>query len=246
MIDNKPKTKKIYSKESARIMNKLLMRVTDSGTAKSITLCDIIDTAGKTGTSGNDMDRLFVGYTPYYTAGIWCGYNGERKSIGKQNISHLQIWDEVMKEIHEYRLEFNENVEGFSTEGLEYLPYCRDSGELYCDNCMLDPRKSRLEYGYFTYDNKPKKLCDRHVICLYDKSIKDVASEESPKEELILISLLDIPERKIPTDIAVKDAKYVLQADADSLMKRGSYYDIPYFINTLNEGKFAKKGKGRR
>ena len=31
--------------------------------------------AGKTGTTTSNNDVWFVGYTPYYTAGVWAGYD---------------------------------------------------------------------------------------------------------------------------------------------------------------------------
>lgn len=163
LLENSPSEKEIFSEETARIMNQLLMKVTDVGTAKQITLDDIIDTAGKTGTSGNDENRYFIGYTPYFTAGIRCSYGNKKESIGYQSISHIEIWDIIMKEIHEAMLQNQETPKGFSTEGLYYLPYCKDSGALYNDGCIIDSKGSRLEYGYFTSDNKPKELCKLHI-----------------------------------------------------------------------------------
>ena len=163
LLDNPISSKQVFSTKCARIMNKLLERVTESGTAKAITLDEIVDTAGKTGTSGKDKDRLFIGYTPYYTAGIWCGYEKGNESIGYQPKSHLEIWDEIMKELHETRLKHEDNVESFSTVGLEYLPYCKDSGQLYSDKCIEDSDRTKLAYGYFTEDNKPTKLCKHHL-----------------------------------------------------------------------------------
>lgn len=164
LLDNPASSKQVFSTKCARIMNKLLEQVTESGTAKAITLDSIVDTAGKTGTSGNDKDRLFVGYTPYYTAGIWCGYEKGNMSIGYQSKSHLEIWDEIMKELHEMRLYHEDTEENFSTVGLEYLAYCKDSGELYSDKCIADPDGTKLAYGYFTDDNMPTHLCKHRYL----------------------------------------------------------------------------------
>jgi penicillin-binding protein 1A len=245
ILENTADEKRVYTQECSRIMNRLLMRVTDSGTAKMITLGNTVDTAGKTGTSGNDKDRLFIGYTPYYTAGIWCGYVGKEKSIGRQSISHLEIWDEVMKKIHEERLGNEENTEGFSVSGLEYLPYCKDSGGLYTDRCMYDVRSVRLEYGYFTSDNKPNKICDKHVLCLYDDVTGAVAVKGCPKENLRLIALLDIPERSFPISVNITDAEFVWRSVKDGA-RLGDSYDIPYFIYTLEEGEYAGISKGKK
>ncbi len=245
LLENEPQTKRIYTKECARIMNRLLMRVTDSGTAKIITLGDVVDTAGKTGTSGNDIDRLFIGYTPYYTAGIWCGYNKNSQSVGAQSISHLEIWDGVMNKIHNQLFKNEDYIEGFSVGGLEYLPYCKDSGELYSENCLLDPRSSRLEYGYFTADNKPSKKCDRHVICYYDSVTGGVAADGCPDENLIEIALLDISDRSFPTEVVVVDAEYVWRR-LEKGDRLGDTFDVPYFVYTLDEGEFVGRGKKKK
>ena len=245
ILENTSYAERVFTKECARIMNRLLMRVTDSGTAKVITLGNIVDTAGKTGTSGNDKDRLFIGYTPYYTAGIWCGYSGSEKSIGWQSISHLEIWDGVMKKIHEKRLGNDENIESFSVKGLEYLPYCKDSGGLYTDRCMYDVRSVRLEYGYFTSDNKPNKICDKHILCLYDTVTGAIAVKGCPKENLTVIALLDIPDRSFPISINITDAQFVWRKVGEGA-KLGDSYDIPYYIYTLEEGEFAGISKGKK
>ena len=66
-------------------MTKMMNNVVNNGTATSISLRKKVDVAGKTGTAGNDYDRWFVGFTPYYVGAVWYGYSYP-KSIG--NISN--------------------------------------------------------------------------------------------------------------------------------------------------------------
>ncbi len=245
LLENKQQKKRVYTPETARIMNQLLSLVTESGTAKKITLNRIVDTAGKTGTSAGDKDRLFIGYTPYYTAGIWCGYTNQNKGIGNQNISHIEIWDRVMKSVHELAVNDYENIKHFSTEGLEYLSYCKDSGKLYTEKCEFDPRYDRMDFGYFARNNKPDDFCDRHILCLYDSVTNALACPDCPEENMEIIALLDIPGRSFPIEIYVTDAQYVWREISEDT-KLGDSFDMPYFIYSLDENEYVGKSKGKK
>jgi penicillin-binding protein 1A len=186
-------------------MNQLLQTVTDSGTARSITLKNLVDTAGKTGTSGNSQDKIFVGYTPYYTAGIWCGNEGGKKSIQIGNL-HLQIWDEIMKEVHSDILRGTDEPKGFSTEGLKYMAYCMDSGLCPTSACELDQRMSRIEYGYFTEDNCPAFSCNRHIICYLNE---DGTVSLTENDNSLIISRVKY-KREIPDGFLILDNNCLL------------------------------------
>ena len=149
ILKNTAEEKRVFRKETARLMNKLLEGVCERGTARSITLGELVDTAGKTGTSGADRDRLFVGYTPYVTAGIYCGYPDKKSAVGNNSPSHLEIWDSVMRRVHEYIIGNDESPLGFSTEGLEYLPYRTDTGEIIYGDVPID---ANVEWAYFEAD----------------------------------------------------------------------------------------------
>lgn len=245
VIDNSSaENRRIFSRECARIMNQLLSGVVESGTAKAIRLKEIFDTAGKTGTSGNDKDRLFVGYTPYYTAGIWCGYSKNEMSVGNQSISHLEIWDSVMREIHSLTVDANDE-RSFSTDGLKYLPYCKDSGGIYTKKCSLDPRGERKAYGYFASGIRTHLLCERHVECMYDSVCGAVAVRGCPHEYLEKISLLDISDRSFPCEVIITDAEYVWRKVSDSTPLADSY-DVPYFIYELESGEYVGRSKGKK
>ena len=94
-------------------MISLLGGVTEYGTARSINLDQLVDTAGKTGTSSGDKNRIFVGFTPYYTAGISMGYRDSGKSIGSISKSHLKIWDEIMISLHEICITDEDDILSF-------------------------------------------------------------------------------------------------------------------------------------
>ena len=205
LLECKREEKRVISPECARVMNKLLQNVVECGTAKSVMLKSIVDTAGKTGTSGNDMDRLFVGYTPYLTAGIWSGYADASRSVGRYSPSHLKIWDEIMTECHEVILARDEKIREFSTEGLQYLPYCKDSGMLLSDLCESDPRGPRIEYGYFYGKNVPMGKCNRHVLA-------GVSDDGEVK-----ISLVAVDRAELPPEIKVADEKYIYKGYAIDL-----------------------------
>ena len=56
--------------------------------------------AGKTGTTNDDKDLVFAGYTPYYAAGIWMGYDTPKK-ISYDKSYHLIVWREIMDQLHD-------------------------------------------------------------------------------------------------------------------------------------------------
>lgn len=247
IIDNSQNNKRLISKECARVMNQLLSCVTESGTASKVTLKNIVDTAGKTGTSGDDKDRVFIGYTPYITAGIWCGYRDSDTSIGKVFPTHIKIWDDIMSDIHSYLLQnkSDSDIAAFSKKGLIKRDYCMDSGKLFTDICAYDPRGQRIESGYFIKGYAPSDKCDRHVLCQYDSVTEGIASEHCPVEFVKEIALLRINDRHFPKEIVISDADYVyyeLETDVDFPQD----YSLPYYYNTLEEGVFVGRGKKRK
>ena len=163
IITKEPEKHRIYSVETSQIMNQLLSSVVADGTARQITLKESVDTAGKTGTSGNDRDRLFVGYTPYYSAGIWCGYGKSNTQVGYNTPSHIKIWDEVMKQVHEEIVfsDYSETIHSFDTNKLVISPYCSKSGLIPTEWCELDD-EANVKFGYFDYNNKPENECNYH------------------------------------------------------------------------------------
>lgn len=101
VVKNKQNKKNVLSKEVCFLLQSLLTEpVTGvNGTAK---YCKIsgIDVAAKTGTTNDDYDRWLCGFTPYYTAVTWFGFDlNETIKFNHKNPSG-QIWSNVMKSIH--------------------------------------------------------------------------------------------------------------------------------------------------
>ncbi len=243
IINREQSEKRIFKSSTARIMSQMLMTVTDNGTANKITLKNKVNTAGKTGTSGGNLDKSFIGYTPYFTAGIWCGFDNSEKAIPSLSKSHIEIWDEIMQLIHS-NID-NKGIKEFSTDGLYKLPYCMDSGELYTDVCIYDPRGSRKDYGYFTEDNRPKMECNRHVLCAYDSETKAIACPTCPLENIVKVALLRINDRSFPKEIVVTDAEFVCR-DIDRYTERPIDYAIPYFEYTIPDGVYVGRSKSKK
>ena len=244
LIRKKKEEEEVINPFTARIMTQLLLTVTESGTASRISLKNNVDTAGKTGTSGGSKDKLFVGFTPYYTAGIWCGYDNSQSGISSLSKSHLEIWDQIMTILHS-ELPDEGQIKHFSTEGLLYLPYCRDSGMIYSSVCLFDPRGTRCEYGYFTADNCPSEACSAHVLCKYDSITKAIACEHCPPDNIVVVSLIRADDRSFPLDIEITDAEFVYK-DVNAYTERPIDFSLPYFYYEIPDETFVGKSKGKK
>jgi penicillin-binding protein 1A len=121
-----------------------------------------IPIAGKTGTSQNNADLGFTGFTAYYTAGFWLGNdNNTGMARGSQGASqfHLPIWRSIMEEIH-YGYEPRTFVR---PPGVTSVTICRDSGMRATELCRQDPRGSRAVSEIFAPGRAPLHDCTVHV-----------------------------------------------------------------------------------
>ncbi len=211
-LENDSESYVVISEQTASIMTKMLQNVVTSGTANAITLDTVIDCAGKTGTTSNDVDRWFVGYTPYYVAGIWFGYEMPQ-SLGTLSWNPGTVaWDKIMTTIHQkYIQEARSGGEPLKTfnmaDGVITARYCKDSGKLMTAACNADPRGNRVETGYFTSATVPTDYCDVHVMVNYDTSTGAIANEYCPSDKIKQVGLIRV-DRKFPADVKVVDAQY--------------------------------------
>lgn len=98
---NENDSKRIYETNASRMMTDVLKTVMISGTGRKLAV-DGITTAGKTGTTENQRDGWFVGFSGYYTTAVWVGYDypKEMKEL-MGNTYPGYIWQDYMTKIHE-------------------------------------------------------------------------------------------------------------------------------------------------
>ena len=111
----------IYKEQAARMMTNIMTGVMTSGTGRSVAISNM-PCAGKTGTTNDQKDGWFCGFTRYYTTCVWVGCDIPKKVDGLKGSSYPgQIWKEYMGNIHE------------GLPQLGFLPYAQLSQE-FTDN----------------------------------------------------------------------------------------------------------------
>ena len=104
-----PVTRKVYSAETCFLMADMLKGVVSTGTPSKYggqienSKGQKIDTAGKTGTTSDNIDKWFCGFTPYYSAAVWYGYDNRLRQteIPSNDYNNaVRIWMYCMKKIH--------------------------------------------------------------------------------------------------------------------------------------------------
>ena len=99
VLENPARTITAFQPNTAWNMADMLYNAVNAGTGSEARLSNM-PVGGKTGTTSDNWDRWFVGFTPYYVAAVWTGYDmPEVMNFGGNPAS--QIWRLVMAPIHE-------------------------------------------------------------------------------------------------------------------------------------------------
>lgn len=142
----------VLSQRTTYYMTEMLQRVVSDGTGQRANFTGQ-EIAGKTGTTTSRKDLWFVGYTPYYTAAIWTGYDRqERLASGLKNPSPV-LWNQVMSKVHQ-GLKYKK----FDLpDNLKTVTYCLSSGMLPGPYCS-----GHLATGTFLPEDAPTGTCTYH------------------------------------------------------------------------------------
>lgn len=153
VIDNTQDTWVAMKETTVYTINELLRNVMRSGGTGVSAAFDGMTQAGKTGTTNSKKDRYFCGYTPYYTAAVWCGYDTPERIDTTDNPSAL-VWKKVMSHIHEglENRDFPTN-----SDGMTRVTVCNKTGLRAGGGCG-STRTVLVPEG-----RAPALTCDAHV-----------------------------------------------------------------------------------
>ncbi len=152
----------IIKETTAFLLTDAMVSVVTAGTGGAVNFGNM-SIAGKTGTTSDYNDVWFAGFTPYYTATVWAGYDNNEKLPGDGSRGLAQkLWRSVMSKVHADL----PNKPFPTPNGIVTATVCAKSGKLpipgMCDGC--------LKTEYFAQGTVPTASCDVHYngsICEY-------------------------------------------------------------------------------
>jgi len=167
ILDNTtPETRQVLKATTAYLLTDAMVDVVTRGTGGSVRFNDMA-IAGKTGTTTDNWDVWFAGFTPYYTCATWAGYDNNvslsSSTANKETDIAKVMWKAVMSRIHEGL----PNQSFPRPTGIVTGSVCTKSGKLpvagLCDDSVTTE--------YFAEGTQPTESCDVHYsgpICAYD------------------------------------------------------------------------------
>ncbi len=146
----------VISKEAAYVVKEILTQPVKTGTSTNCTV-EGMSVGAKTGTTNNDYDRWFCGFTPYYTATVWYGYDSSATITGWATNPAGQIWTGVMRSVHS-GLE-PKTFQETKPENVVEVEVCKKSGFLASSYCK---RYGTSYTEYFVKGTEPVQTCPYH------------------------------------------------------------------------------------
>jgi len=179
LLDNTPEENNVVSSQVAYIMADILRTTVSNGIASRAQIPNM-PTAGKTGTTQDQADAWFVGFTPYYVAGVWIGNDSPQIKLSKSSTIAAQLWKIIMTEVHKGLEPRNFD----RPDNIISVSICTQSGKLATELCSRDPRGSTVKSEIFVKGTQPTEFCDAHVEADVDITTNKLANEYCPKENV--------------------------------------------------------------
>lgn len=153
ILESTPSTHTVIKESTAWLLTSAMEDVVKSGTG---THCQVagMSVAGKTGTTSNDYDIWFSGYTPYLTATIWCGY--DENATLRNTVYHEDMWSKIVTRIDEAKA-YTEDLGFPMPDSVVSAKICTSSGKLAIDGVCPATNE------FFAKGSLPKDQCDVHV-----------------------------------------------------------------------------------
>ena len=162
--------RRVLKERTAWLLTSAMEDVISEGTGRSADFSSTM-TAGKTGTTSDENDVWFCGYTPSYTATVWAGYdNNEDLTTSAEQGLAKYIWKQVMQE-----LPGNQEWQDFEQpDGIVQRTVCQVSGQLPLSGVCPSVREFFDEDSYFD-----DEYCDYH----YEEYLEMKRREEEERRK---------------------------------------------------------------
>lgn len=185
--------------------------------------------AGKTGTTDDDKDRWFAGYTPDYTAVVWCGYDQPQEVVlTDESIKNPAsvLFQRVLSQISQPDNGF------YKPSNIIEVELCQDSGLLPTGWCENDLRGDRTVTVMMAAEDVPTEYCSTHVeqsVC-HSEGTYHLASENCEREgDVSQYGLLNYNRQFPLANFAVEDQQYCV-----GYLARQTGYSTPRCGSTLD------------
>ena len=166
ILDNEQETHRAMSEGAAWAMTFMLQNAVNVGTGTPAAIYGM-DVAGKTGTSSDNNDRWFSGYTGYYTASCWCGFDEPEEVVltGSYTNPAVVMWHKVMSQLVEGKENRSLYQGNFVVQELTEKEYeiCTKSGLLATAACKSDVEGDCVKTETMVEIDAPTESCTEHT-----------------------------------------------------------------------------------
>lgn len=203
LLENERTERQIIQKSSAWLITNALCENMENGEGQSADFGDSsIEVAGIGGESEAHTDVWFEGYTPFYTAGIWCGYDDY--SVVTKEFSYHLLWKRIMKKVHAMKKTTHARF-GKPNDVLS-CNICTKCGKLAVEElCEEAVGGSAVKREYFVNGTQPTQSCSCHVKYRICEKSNMLATEACPADKVTeRVYLVKKEESK------TKDSDYVM------------------------------------
>ena len=206
VLEPKQESRTVMSSSTAYIVKEILTQVVKTGAAGYCSVPNM-STAAKTGTTNDNYDRWLCGFTPYYSAATWYGFDRAEEVRAWSYNPAGRIWAPVMKAAHVGLA--GKTFAQTKPDNVVTATVCKCSGLLATEECKNDPRGNMAYTEYFIKGTQPTKTCECHVKVQICTDTGLLANEFCPnKEEKVFITR---PDYETNTHWQrADDAKYML------------------------------------
>lgn len=157
VLSHEPVFEQVISENTAKLLTCAMEDVITSGTGQGAAVSGVT-LAGKSGTTNDNRDLWFVGYSSYYTCGIWGGHDSNEAQSDGSYVK--RIWQSIMSQAHAGK----ENQALVDTSGLTSKTICTKCGNVAVSGlCNATSQGDMTSVLYFAPGTEPTSLCQCHV-----------------------------------------------------------------------------------